>query len=219
MLNPENFIHTAQDPWRWSAATGPDVEEIITMVIGEYAQDSQGLWPIDPIEASRNLMHSIVNQMYNPKTELVSVARSTKDNKIVAFTWAGRDARMSWSTEEMIVTKMASVVLSLPRRQRVALCFQMFRLWEKWADICEVKMIASTDIRMNWESFMYMHSLAGYHVRGTHAWKRLSMKTIKIDDPIFMPEITQRSTSYNPENYSEAGKEHSVGSKEFRIAD
>jgi len=217
MIHPDNFRYTEKSLWTWSSATPADMEDIINMVIREYELDAKNLWPIDPVEASRNLMHAIVNQMYGPKGEFVSVARRKSDNKLLAFTWVVREQRMVFSREEMATARFASVDLNLPVRQRVALIFQMFRLWEKWADICEIKMIASSCIRLDWEPLMFLHDAAGYHVRGTLAWKRLSIKTIKLDDPIFsLDTITSRTGTYDPSKYTDVNKEHSVSSKEFR---
>lgn len=184
MLNPDRFIHTQRDAWRWAPALPADVQAIVDLVFTEYAQDAKHIWNIDPVEGGRNLMHAIVNQMYNPTTEFVSVCRRTVDDKIIAFTWAKRDQRQVFSREEMIGPQFASIDLSLSARSRVTIVFQMMRLWEKWAEVCEIKLIASSNIRADWENLMFLHSCAGYLVRGTLAWKRLSMKTIKIDTPI-----------------------------------
>jgi hypothetical protein len=198
MLNPDRFVHTARDTWRWAPALPADVQAIVDLVFTEYAQDAQHIWPVDPVEGGRNLMHAIVNQMYNPTTEFVTVCRRISDDKIIAFTWAKRDQRQVFSREEMIAPQFASIDLSLPARSRVALVFQMMRLWEKWAEVCEVKMIASSNIRADWENLMYLHSCAGYLVRGTLAWKRLSMKTLKVDGMVDPHSVVAHSTYSKP---------------------
>jgi hypothetical protein len=184
MLNPDRFVHTARDTWRWAPALPADVQAIVDLVFTEYAQDAQHIWPVDPVEGGRNLMHAIVNQMYNPTTEFVTVCRRMSDDKIIAFTWAKRDQRQVFSREEMIAPQFASIDLSLGARSRVTIVFQMMRLWEKWAEVCELKLIASSNIRVDWENLMFLHSCAGYLVRGTLAWKRLSMKTLRVDMPV-----------------------------------
>lgn len=214
-LDPRRFSHKSADTWRWAPATGADVEDIINLVITDYANDSKNLWPIDPVEASRNLMHAIVNQMYNATTEFVSIARDQKTKQLLAFTWAKRDCRMTWSTEEMIQVQMASVDLKLSTRQRVRMLFQMCHYWECWADICKVRMIATSNIRLDWEPLMYILQQAGYHVRGSLAWKRLSIKSIATEEPVRMvDQLNHLSTTYNPADYS---REHTINSKEFRV--
>ena len=216
-MNIDRFRYSEQDPWTWTPAFPQDVEDIIALTTASYAHDAKNLFPIDPIEASRNLMHTIVNQTYAPKAEFITVCRHKTTGKLLGWTWATRNERMAFSREEMIMPKFTSVDLSLPAMVRTRLIFQMFRLWERWADVCEVKLINSSSIRLDWENLMYLHSLAGYHVRGSIAWKRLSMKTISLDDPIFsIDTITSKTGTYDPSKYTESQREHSVSSKEFR---
>ena len=216
-MNIDRFRYKDQDPWTWQPAQPNDVESSVNLMWDSYKQDATNLWPIDPIEGSRNLMHAIVNQTYAPKAEFITVCRDKTTNKLLGWTWATRNERMAFSREEMIMPKFASVDLSISPLVRTRLIFQMFRLWERWADVCEVKLISSSSVRMDWENMMYLHSMAGYHVRGSIAWKRLSMKTIKLDDPIFsIDTITSRTSTYDPSKYTESQREHSVSSKEFR---
>jgi hypothetical protein len=216
-MNIDRFRYKEEDPWVWNAAVPQDVEEIIGLVFGNYGPDAKNIFPVDPIEGSRNLMHAIVNQSYAPKSEFISVCREKTTRKMLAFTWAVRDQRMAFTREEMVLTKFASVDLKISSIVRTRLIFQMFRLWERWADVCEVKLIASSSILANWENMMYLHSCAGYLVRGSNCFKRLSMKTIRLDDPIFsIDTINSRTGTYDPSKYTESQREHSVSSKEFR---
>lgn len=216
-MNIDRFRYKEEDTWAWTAAVPQDVEEIIALGINNYGTDIKNIFPFDPIEGSRTLMHAIVNQTYSPKAEFISVARDKTTKQMLAFTWAVRDQRMAFSREELIITKFASVDLSLSSVKRTRLIFQMFRLWERWADVCEIKIIASSSLLENWENMMYLHSCAGYLVRGSNCYKRLSMKTINIDDPIFsIDTITSKTGTYDPNKYTESHRDHSVSSKEFR---
>ena len=216
-MNIDRFRYKESDPWTWQPAYPQDVEDIIKLTTDSYGLDAKNLFQIDPIESSRNLMHTIVNQTYAPLAEFISVCRHKESHKLLGWTWATRNERMAFSREEMIMPKFASVDLSLSPITRTRLIFQIFRLWERWADVCEVKIINSSSIRLDWENLMYLHSLAGYHVRGSIAWKRLSMKTIKIDDPIFsIDTINSKTSTYIPSDYTESHRNHSVSSKEFR---
>ena len=216
-MNIDRFRYKDEDPWIWAPALPQDVEDIVNLTDSNYAQDAKNIWPIDPIEGSRHLMHAIINQSYAPKVEMISVCRDKKTNKLLAWTWACRNERMPFTREEMIIAKFASLDLSMSAMNRIKLIFQMFRLWERWADLCEVKLIFSSSIRIDWENMMYLHSCAGYLVRGSMAMKRLSMKTIRTDDPIFsIDTITSKTGTYDPSKYTESHREHSVSSKEFR---
>lgn len=173
-LRPEYFGHTVADPWRWRAAQGPDVEAIIDLVMRNFEQDGINITDINAVEGSRNLMHAIVNQMYAPKQELISVARLTDGDDLVAFTWAMRGQRHPWSTEEMIMPRMLSVELAMTARCRTALCIQAMTMWERWAQACEIKCIASNNMRHDWRTLMRLHEAMGYSVRGSMAFKRLN---------------------------------------------
>lgn len=180
-LKPEYFGHNTGDPWRWRAAQGPDVEEIIDLVTRNYEADGLGITDINPVEASRNLMHAIINQLYAPLQECISVARLTDGGDLVAVTWAMRGQRHPWSTEEMIAPRLLSVELSLTARCRTALCIQAMQIWERWAAACEVKCITSNNMRHDWQTLMRLHEALGYDVRGSMAFKRLNTVTFSPD--------------------------------------
>jgi hypothetical protein len=173
-IKPEYFSHQATDPWRWRGATGEDIQAIVDLVGRNYEVDGYGITDINPVEGSRNLMFAVINQMYNPKKELISVARHKEDDTLLAFTWAQRDIRHPWSTEEMIVPRMLSVELSLSNRCRTALCIQIMLMWERWAQVCDVKSINSNSMRHDWQPLMRLHKAMDYDVRGSMAFKRLN---------------------------------------------
>lgn len=177
----DRWRHTPADPWRWRAAQGPDVPGIVDLVLRNYEQDGAGIAEINPVEGSRNLMHAIVNQMYNPKQEMITVAVDTDDDTILAFTWCQRDVRQPWSTEEMIVPKLLSVDLGMTARCRTALCVQAMFTWERWAHVCKVACINSSSMRQDWQAFMHLHERMDYTVRGSQAFKRLNNLTINPD--------------------------------------
>ena len=174
LLTAERFGHNTGDPWRWRAATGADIQAIVDLVARNYERDGAGITDINPVEGSRNLMLAIVNQMYAPKKELISVAELTDGKEIVAFTWAVRDIRQPWSVEEMLVPKLLSVELTMSNRCKTALCVQAMLMWERWAQVCEIKTISSSSMRLDWEPLMRLHAAMGYTVRGSNAYKRMS---------------------------------------------
>jgi hypothetical protein len=174
LLTAERFGHTTGDPWRWRAATGADIQAIVNLVSRNYEADGAGITDINPVEGSRNLMFAVVNQMYAPKKELISVAELPDTKEIVAFTWAQRDVRQPWSVEEMVVPKLLSVELTLSGRCRTALCVQAMLMWERWAQVCEIKTISSSSMRQDWQPLMRIHERMGYTVRGSNAYKRMN---------------------------------------------
>ena len=175
MIDPLKFAHTAADPWRWRAAEGPDIPLIIDLITRNSGPDIQDITDVDPIEGSRNLMHAIVNQMYVPKQEMISVAFLPDTGEIIAFNWAQRDKRFAWSTEEFVESRFMSIETAMSRRIRLALAIQAIKQYERWATICELKLVVNSSMRRDWRAFMHIHERLGWTTRGSSAYKRLNM--------------------------------------------
>jgi hypothetical protein len=170
----EKYRHTRGDPWKWASAAGSDIQDIVDLVTRTAGKETKGITELNPVEGSRNLMHAIVNQMYAPKAEMISVCRLKETKELVAFNWCGRDVRQVWSTEEMVVPKHLSIENRISARCRIALCVQAMTQWERWAQITELKLINSSSMRVDWQTFMHIHRELGYQVRGSMAFKRLN---------------------------------------------
>ena len=214
----EQYAHTVEDPWRWRPATGPDTPAIEALAHDYFDREPQPIYRWDSLEFSRNVLLSTVNQFYNPRRELISVAEHSDTKQILAYTWAMRDQRAPWSSEEMIAVRMAHVDLALPVRARVHLVAQMIRMWETWAAACDIAIICSSTIREDAGVFMRLHSRAGYYCLGSVAYLRRSTATFAVDLVTDPSRVVAHST-YNASDYSQAGREHSIGSDQFRAAD
>jgi hypothetical protein len=175
------YAHTESDPWRWRAAAGPDTESITAMAQSHFGLETDQIFVNDPIEYSRNVLLATVNQFYNPKKELLSVAVHEQTGQIIAYTWAMRGQYAPWSSEEMVAVRIAHVNLKLSQRGRIHLLAQMIRMWEVWAKACDIRIICSTTMRGDQTAFMHLHRDAGYSVRGSIAYKRLSTATFAVD--------------------------------------
>jgi len=195
------YAHCAEDPWRWRAAAGPDTESITAMAQSHFGLETDQIFQNDPIEYSRNVLLATVNQFYNPKKELLSVAVHTETGQIIAYTWAMRGQYAPWSSEEMVAVRIAHVNLKLSQRGRIHLLAQMIRMWETWARACEIKIICSTTMRGDQAAFMHLHRDAGYSVRGSIAYKRLSTATFAIDQPVAPSAIVAHGSYTPPQTY------------------
>jgi len=178
----DDYAHSTADTWRWRPAAGTDVEAITDMALVHFRTETENVFENSPVEYSRRMTIAIVNQFYNPKMELVSVAQSTQHSGIVAYTWAQRNHHVPWSAEEMIAIQMAHVDMNLSARQRLFLCAQMMRMWEVWAEACGVKIINSSTIRADQTAFLDLHRSVGYQVSGSVAYKRLNRVSFEIED-------------------------------------
>lgn len=213
----EQYMHTTGDRWRWAPAQGTDVNDIVEMAQGYFGKETDKIFTNDPIEYSRTVTLAVVNQFYNPKVELISVARDATTRKLLAYTWAMRYQYAPWSKDEMVAIRIAHVALDIPVRERVFLCAQMMRMWEKWAEACEIKIICSSTIREDQPGFLRLHKEAGYAVRGSIAYKRLNKATFIVEDQVGdIGTIDGRATSYDPDDYTSHNFEHTVSSGQFR---
>ena len=182
-IDLERYAHTTADPWRWAPAAGTDCQDITDMALVDFGRETDGIFVNDPIEYQRNIMMATVNQFYNPKFELLSVARNPVTGSLVAYTWAVRGQYSPWSKEEQIQVRIAHVDQHISDRNRIFLCAQMIRMWEIWAQACDVKIICSSTVRKEQTAFLRLHEEAGYTMRGSIGYKRISTTTFAIDEP------------------------------------
>ena len=158
--------------YNWRSAHGGDVISIVNLANDYFKEEINNIFTIDTIAGSRNITLAIVNQFYNPNSELVKVAEDEVGN-IVAYVWAKSQQRSVWSDEPMVVVNMAHASLDLPSRQRIKLVFEMIDHWEQLAVNSQSKIICSTTMRHDQQAFLKVHQRRGYDVRGSYAYKRL----------------------------------------------
>jgi hypothetical protein len=137
-----------------------------------FEVEADSVFTIDTLEYSRNVGLAVVNQFYNPYTELLAVAK--QDGRIIAYCWARRNERAAWSTDEMVAIRIAHVNMTLPARDRVQLVKEMIGHWEAWARDCGIPIVCSTTMRRSQDGFLRIHEKLGYDVRGSIAYKRLT---------------------------------------------
>lgn len=154
----------------WRPALGLDVTPCRHMA-EQYWSDADPVWRIDPTWFELQLMRDVVTQFYRPLERLVMVRPGQALPE--AYTWVTRGETTPWSSDEMAVVRMAHVDQTLPLRRRVILIGEMMRLWETWARAAGLPVICSTTMREDQAGFLALHRRAGYHVRGSIAYRRL----------------------------------------------
>lgn len=159
--------------WTWQTTSGADVAAMVQMAQSHFESEIDNIFQPDPVAYARNLTHATVAQFYNPRAELLKVAKEQETDRILAYTWAVRGQKTAWSDQEMISVKMAHTDLSLPVRQRLRLVTGMVVLWETWARECGVPIVCSTTMRRDQSGFLELHRKLGYDVRGSFAYKRI----------------------------------------------
>ena len=193
MINPlgkpvidlEKYTHTVADTWRWGQASGADTQAIVDMALVDYSQETDKIFKNEPIVYERNVMLAIVNQFYNPKMELFSLAKDVVSGALLGYTWAVRGQYSPWSSEEMVCIKIAHVDQKCTPRQRIFMCAQMIRMWEIWARAIDVNIICSSTVRGDQKAFLELHKAAGYDIRGSICYKRLKQLKFNIEESNF----------------------------------
>lgn len=159
--------------YNWRPAIGTDVDNIVKMAESHFQIEIDNIFVPEPVVYSHNITLAIVNQFYNPLSNLISVC-TDENNQLLAYTWACRGEKAPWSDNEMIVIRMAHVDLSLSTKLRIQLIKDMLTMWEVYASYCQVPIICSTTMRKDQSAFLKLHEKFGYDVRGSYALKRIS---------------------------------------------
>lgn len=163
--------------WTWHAASGTDTVGILNLARAHFQSEIDEIFVPDEIAYARNITQAIVAQFYNPRSELIKVAKDNETGTIIAYLWVIRGQRSPWSDQEMIMPRMVHVSMDLPVRARLRLVEQMISIWEDWAGACGVDIVCSTTMRKDTGGFLRLHQHHGYDVRGSFAYKRLQKET------------------------------------------
>lgn len=158
---------------KWQPASGQDVQDITELSREHFVGEVSDIFDIDPIWFQQQLTVSIVQQFFDPSSSFVWILRDPDTQRLLAYTWLERGQRTVWSRDEMVVVKMAHVLMTLSTRQRVAIMQDMLVLWRAWAANTGVPIIASTTVRHESQAFLRLHQRAGFTIQGSVAYLRL----------------------------------------------
>jgi hypothetical protein len=159
--------------YNWTFAHLTDVDDIVKMAEQHFQTEIDLIFKPEPPVYARNLAYAVLNQTYFPGSELLTVARD--DNKrLLAYNWAKSGDRAFWSDDYMINVRMVHLDLALPTRTRIKLIKDMMEHWEELARLSKNPIICSTTMRHSQDAFLKLHEKAGYSVRGSYAYKKIS---------------------------------------------
>lgn len=156
----------------WSPANTSDIDKIRELAKTSYLNDVDNIFEPNDFVINKNITYAIINQMYSPLSELLSVCKDENDN-ILAFTWLVSNQTVAWSLDKMTCVKLATVDLSLSPRLRVRLISDMMKIWEEYCKLTNDSIISSTTMRYDQNTFLKLHKKRGYEVRGSYAYKKL----------------------------------------------
>jgi len=159
--------------YTWTFATLADVDSIVNMAEQHFQQEIDLIFKPEPPIYARNLAYAVLNQTYYPGSELLTVAK-TPDNTLLAYNWAKSNDRAFWSDDYMINVRMVHLNLELSARLRIKLIKEMMTQWEELAKFSKNPIICSTTMRHDQDAFLKLHERAGYSIRGSYAYKKVS---------------------------------------------
>ena len=158
----------------WRLADMSDTNDIVSMAQRHFEAEIDNIFRPEVPTMTRNVTFAIMNQIYYPGSQMITVCRAKDDNRLLAYTWAKSNDRACWSDDPMVCVCMAHVDLSLPSRLRIRLVKDMMDHWERLAAYSGNKIICSTTMRHEQDAFLKLHERNGYSVRGSYAYKKLS---------------------------------------------
>jgi hypothetical protein len=147
-----------------------------------YQTEFEDLFTIDLTLYAQYLTNAVVNQFYQPMTTLISVAVAP-DNSIIGFTWAHIGNRNYWSNDSLLIADMIHLNLDLSPRLRIKLITDIFKIWDEYAILANAKVICSNSIREDQTAFMQLHRRAGYTIKGSYAYKKVSAEQTGLPIP------------------------------------
>ena len=159
--------------YTWNFARLTDVDDIVNMAEQHFQTEIDLIFKPEPPVYARNLAYAVLNQTYYPASELLTVARSD-DGTLLAYNWAKSGDRAFWSDDFMINVRMVHLNLTLTPRLRIKLIKDMMNQWEELAKFSKNPIICSTTMRHDQDAFLKLHERAGYSVRGSYAYKKIS---------------------------------------------
>ena len=161
------------EQYSWRPAELADINRMVDISYLNHGDELNELFTVDPVLYAQHITHAVIDQMYKPRTTLLSVAVNS-NNCILGYTWAHIKNQSLWTNDLLLIADMAHVDLTLPVRLRIKLIKDIFALWEEYAKIVNVKLICSNSILANQSAFLELHRRAGFVVKGSYAYKKVS---------------------------------------------
>ena len=174
MIRLEQYLPSERDTWQWRIAQLSDVPAIVRMAQDHFQLDMDAIIQADPGLFARNIAIAIVTQLHQLTQEQVLVAVDRDDGHIVAWSWISRGSYTTYSRDEMAEARFVHVDLTMSARARLTLTAQVLHQWYLWCLTAGVPVLVSSSIRRDQTAFMRLHESAGFSVRGSIAYIRIT---------------------------------------------
>ena len=174
MIALEQYLPGPRDTWTWRQARIGDVTDIVAMAETNFQSEMEKILTPDPALFARNIAIAIITQMHSLTQEQVLVARDQVTDTLVAWSWISRGSYTTYSRDEMAEARFVHCDLQLPIRTRITLTAQVLHQWYLWCMTGGVPVLVSSTIRADQSAFMRLHERAGFTVRGSMAYIRVT---------------------------------------------
>lgn len=161
--------------YTWTQLSPADSGDIMTLSLMVEFEVNK-IFNFNPNVLAHNIVLGLVNQFYTGRSDLICGVRDDT-GKLIAFTWCQTGQKTMWSTEEVMSVHMAHVDPTMSSRTRINLLKDMLEIWEKFAQITNTPIIASSTIRDEQQAFLKLHEQRGYIIKGSTAYLRVDLST------------------------------------------
>jgi hypothetical protein len=183
-MSLEAYKITDSDAWQWKPVTGPDIAEMLDMSREQYERDSAGQFKIDMHKSAQVLTIGVVNQLYNPGSELMCVARDRKTNQVQSWFWAKRGCYQEFSSEESSELRIIHARKDVANRTKISLVAQTILLWQQWAMENQIPVLVSATLRGEQSAFLRLMDASGFTVHGSYAFWRTDSYVADLQPPV-----------------------------------
>jgi len=174
MIALERYLPSERDGWSWRLARLADVPDIVALAQKHFQLEMEQIIHPDPALFARNIGIAIITQMHSLTQEQVLVARDRTADTLQAWSWISRGSYTTYSRDEMAEARFVHCDLALPVRARLTLTAQVLQQWYLWCMTAGVPVLVSSSIRADQAAFMRLHEAAGFSVRGSTAYIRVT---------------------------------------------
>jgi hypothetical protein len=183
-MSLEAYKISPTDAWQWLPVTGPDIAEMLDMSRDQYERDLAGQFKFDAHRSAQLMTIGVVNQLYNPASELMCVARDRETGVVQCWFWAKRGCYQEFSSEESSELRIIHARKTVPNRTKVSLVAQAILLWQQWAMESNIPVLVSATLRGEQSAFLRLMEASGFRVHGSYAFWRTDSYVADLQPPV-----------------------------------
>ena len=153
----------------WTPSTIQNIPDLVNLEYKHFWPDLGHLFKDDFINAHTLYLSRIIAMRDNdPKSAIIY------NEKLLAYTVACIE-NVSWTSEPVVCVKIMQCDQSLPNRVKIQLIQEAIELYHRYAYAFNIPVIVSSTLRKEQSAFLKLHERNGFELRGSFAFKRLSL--------------------------------------------